>query len=849
MKKLFNSIFVIIAAMVTFAGCAKEEIAAPETKTVKFFAESIETKTAFGTPDGTTYPTLWTENDTKVEISLNLTTSKTWDVVPSDDFKTATIDAKIDDDLSGSYVFYSVSPASANKSFSASYKTYNLEIPTTQTPSATSVDENAQILVAKSQTYSAFPDVVNFAYKHLTAYGRMSLANLNLNGAKISSVTLTASKNLAYRYFFSPETEGLEENGATKTITINTSSATDIWFACAPVDMSNATMDVVVNTDKGTFTKTVTFPEGRKFESGKIAKFAVNMSGVALVAPEVYELVTDPAVLTPDSKVIIVGGEYAMSTNQKSSNRGAAGVTILENTISSPSVDVQIFTVEEGLVSGTIAFNTGSGYIYAAASDGNKLLTKDTLDENGSWLVSISDGVTSVVAQGDKTRNVMQYNSSSTLFACYAADKPQQPVSIYKLKGSGTVLENYLKVSPATINVKADQQSATFTVSSDLDWTATPSAGATVTTDGNTVTVSFAANEVEEEKTYTVTVSADGVEAKTVTITQAKKILKTQLTVAEFIALKDGDDEYELTGTITGIYQAYDSGFNNISFYLTDETGTALIFRMSCDNADYTKVIVGNKITVKGKKTTYNESAQMAAGGQCISLTEVVTPVPTITFAENVVAITAVDDADIYFTVDGTEPTISDDDFYDEPYEIEESCTIKAIAVKEGLLQSAVVEKYCTYINEDNNEDNYSWHLETWASCEQSTSYDSNSIVGDLGTWLYTGCSSYDKSQYTTQKSLALGKAADNSSITSPTFSNGIQGIKFNYFANNTARKVIVTIYENGSVKQTITITPTAKNVLESAEINIQTTGATYFIFTPGSSDRRVSVGDIQVKY
>ena len=696
MKKLFNSIFVIIAAMVTFAGCAKEEIAAPETKTVKFFAESIETKTAFGTPDGTTYPTLWTENDTKVEISLNLTTSKTWDVVPSDDFKTATIDAKIDDDLSGSYVFYSVSPASANKSFSASYKTYNLEIPTTQTPSATSVDENAQILVAKSQTYSAFPDVVNFAYKHLTAYGRMSLANLNLNGAKISSVTLTASKNLAYRYYFSPETGGLEENGATKTITINTSSATDIWFACAPVDMSNATMDVVVNTDKGTFTKTVTFPEGRKFESGKIAKFAVNMSGVALVAPKVYELVTDPTVLTPDSEVIIVGGEYAMSTNQKSSNRGAAGVTISENTISSPSVDVQIFTVEEGILPETIAFNTGSGYIYAASSTSNHLKTGEK-NENASWIVTCVEGNTSVVAQGSNTRNVMQFNpnNGSPMFACYAADKPQQPVSIYKLKGSGTVLENYLKVSPATINVKADQQSATFTVYSDLDWTATPSAGATVTTDGNTVTVSFAANEVEEEKTYTVTVSADGVEAKTVTITQAKKILKTQLTVAEFIALEDGDQMFELTGTITGIYEVYNSQYDNISFYLKDDTGEVLIYRMSCADIEYKKVIVGSVITVKGKKTTYSNAAQMV-GGTCLSLLEA-TPVPTITFAENVVAITAVDGADIYFTVDGTEPTISDDDFYDEPYEIEESCTIKAIAVKEGLLQSAVVEKYCEY--------------------------------------------------------------------------------------------------------------------------------------------------------
>ena len=45
MKKVFNSLFVIIAAMVTFAGCAKQEIdapATPETKTIQFFANSVK---------------------------------------------------------------------------------------------------------------------------------------------------------------------------------------------------------------------------------------------------------------------------------------------------------------------------------------------------------------------------------------------------------------------------------------------------------------------------------------------------------------------------------------------------------------------------------------------------------------------------------------------------------------------------------------------------------------------------------------------------------------------------------------------------------------------------------------
>ena len=148
MKKLFKSLFVIIAAMVTFAGCAKEEIAAPETKTVQFFAESIETKTAFGTPDGTTYPTLWTENDTEVKIIMNLNEEFTASVTPSDDFKTAALEAKFEvNDKAPSaapFTFNALSPASAylgknNERFSAT-------VPNAQTPLENSVDESAQIL-------------------------------------------------------------------------------------------------------------------------------------------------------------------------------------------------------------------------------------------------------------------------------------------------------------------------------------------------------------------------------------------------------------------------------------------------------------------------------------------------------------------------------------------------------------------------------------------------------------------------------------------------------------------------------------------------------------------------------
>ena len=629
MKKLINSIFVIIAAMVTFAGCAKEEIAAPETKTVQFFAEEIATKTVFGTPDGTTYPTLWTANDEKVKVLINLNEESVAAITVADDFKTAAFNAEFNlDDENPSvapFTFYAMTPASAYLGKNA--ERFSATIPNVQTPLENSVDEAAQILYAVSEAYEEFPSEVALHFNHFTAYGKLSFKNLELNGANVESVALTAEKNIAGRWNYMVADGTFTENSGSNAITINTTKTENIWFACAEADLSNTTLKVVVNTDKGPLTKEINLAAGHKFEAGKIAKFTVDMQGIAFGKNVVYELVTNATELTPESKVIIVAAEsdYALSTTQNSNNRAQASFKKSDDllTITNPGDDVQVLTVEDGTVAGTVAFNTGAGYLYAASSGSNHLKTQATLDANGSWIVTFADGVASVVAQGANTRNVLQHNATSKLFSCYGSAS-QKAVSIYKLQGSGTVLENYLKVSTNAIDVASDATSATFTVSSDLQWTATASgAGVRVTYDGNTVTVSFAANTSTSEKVITVTVSADGVEPQTVTITQAKKITKTQLTVAEFKELPDNaDDLYELTGEITGIYQAYNATYNNISFYLTDATGTITIYRMSCEGIDYTKVVEGNTITVKGPKGSYNGEAQMDKGGVCLALVE-----------------------------------------------------------------------------------------------------------------------------------------------------------------------------------------------------------------------------------
>ena len=172
-----------------------------------------------------------------------------------------------------------------------------------------------------------------------------------------------------------------------------------------------------------------------------MAPAAVFASGSATAT-----LVTDVSELSAGDQVVIVAAEqdYALSTNQKSNNRGAAAVTKSDAAVTLDDT-VQVLTLAAGTVDGTFAFDTGSGYLYAAgqskAQNGEKnynyLKTQTTLDANGSWLITISDGVASIVAQGDNGCNVLQYNANSTLFAAYSSAS-QKPVALYKLGEGGS---------------------------------------------------------------------------------------------------------------------------------------------------------------------------------------------------------------------------------------------------------------------------------------------------------------------------------------------------------------------------------------------------------------------------
>ena len=148
---------------------------------------------------------------------------------------------------------------------------------------------------------------------------------------------------------------------------------------------------------------------------------------------KVWEICTDEADLAVGDQIVLVASsnERALSMTQNSNNRAATKI-VKEDDFITINDDVQIITLEEGVVENTFAFNVGEGYLYAPSSASNHLKTKSTIDPNGSWSITIDEGaIANIVAQGESAINVLQYNSNNHIFSCYTST--QEAILIYKL--------------------------------------------------------------------------------------------------------------------------------------------------------------------------------------------------------------------------------------------------------------------------------------------------------------------------------------------------------------------------------------------------------------------------------
>ncbi len=292
--------------------------------------------------------------------------------------------------------------------------------------------------------------------------------------AEGETVTLTATPNVGYSFGgwtadpasttlnpnanTTPATFTMSTDNVTVTATFTTATAYTVLFningkvemtatvnAGNTIDLSKFVADVT--TDGHTFDGWYTAATGGEKKTGDFTPDAdevILYAQFAAASADNYALVTDASQLVAGNLVVIAASAYdnAMSTDQKSNNRGAFAITKESNTISwtPDSYTVCEFELRQGTITGTWSFfdanySTAGGYLYAAGKSSkanpNYLRTEETLTDNSSWSVSINNNKASIVAQGENDINVMQYNTSSDgLFACYSSAS-QKDLALY----------------------------------------------------------------------------------------------------------------------------------------------------------------------------------------------------------------------------------------------------------------------------------------------------------------------------------------------------------------------------------------------------------------------------------
>lgn len=665
MKKIM--IFAALAAALTLSSCSKEESrndVTGELRTVNFTTSTSNTKTIFGDKVSNNYPILWQAGD-KVCPSLNFsspTDATDIPITPVNGGTGASFSGEFPD--AATYQFFFVSPAAAFKTLSKADNYIGVEFPGGQTPTATSPDPVAQVLFANTGELTEIPNPVNLTFKHLSAYLHLNIINVNLGGATVQAVNITNEASpIAGRFRYYLDTDAFTAYSPVNTIAITTSSLTDIWCGLAPVDLSSGELTIVVSTDQGTFTKVVHMPASAKLTPGKIAKFTVDMDGVAIVSPVVYTAVTSASQLNYGDKVIIATADpdlaYAMSTSQNTNNRAAAGVTKTADELTNPTDAVEIFKLEEGIIPGHYAFKTtigtgdNDGYLYAAnpeASGSNLLKTKAAVDNSASWDISIGDVTVSettwenaaiIFADIPSTgRGLIRFNKDDKLYSAYLSTSSQQAVKIYRLTGAAS--PHFNATLPNGSDITAAAQEVKVYVYGNVAWTAAATGeGASLDVTSGTgnaiLTLTVPANtSTESTKAYSVTVSTTAevaTKSYTLDLTQAKKINASgdPVKVYDFFLASAGNNlgsngsyagncDVEIGGitwNVTGVsnstsYAGWRLGGNNFS-----NINRTIYSKTALPN-EVTKIVVSHSrynITINSFTLTVHSSASDAANG------------------------------------------------------------------------------------------------------------------------------------------------------------------------------------------------------------------------------------------
>jgi hypothetical protein len=370
--------------------------------------------------------------------------------------------------------------------------------------------------------------------------------------------------------------DDLDTSGIVVTATWNDGTTSNVTASCSysPTSLVSA----------GTQTITVSY-------GGKTTTFTVTVNALG----STYTLITSASSLIAGDQYIIVnkgtaGDAVAMSTTQNTSNRGQADVTVLSDfTVDAAS------NIEQLTLSGTTGayqfITTTNGYLGTSSStSSNVLLTLSSATTYANWTVTIaSTGIATITNTGKTSRNILRYNSTSTLFSCYTSG--QNDVYLYHKSSAVTVSSIAVTTMPTTTTyttgdaldlsgmvVTATMSDGSTQVVPSSDYTTSPASGATLNTVG----------------TQTVTVTSSG---KTTNFTVTVNSATTSGTAVYTISSSPSANSISQTGAPSGATIAFTSTYgttfqltsgNSMTFTignLSNVTVTSLVFSMKSNKS------------------------------------------------------------------------------------------------------------------------------------------------------------------------------------------------------------------------------------------------------------------------
>lgn len=126
-----------------------------------------------------------------------------------------------------------------------------------------------------------------------------------------------------------------------------------------------------------------------------------------------YKKVLNESELHAGDNVLIVNVENKKALGPVVSNYYRAGIDV---TISNDSIvldensTVTVLTLANGTNANTFAFDTKDGYLVPSTTTYKNLCTEDTITENSSYNITITDGVASIISSGGVQNGIMVYD-------------------------------------------------------------------------------------------------------------------------------------------------------------------------------------------------------------------------------------------------------------------------------------------------------------------------------------------------------------------------------------------------------------------------------------------------------